>query len=187
AGYTIEGDMDTRKFRQVMEQLVMRHEAFRTSFHMIDGEVYQKVREVNPDILTIESIDEEHIHDKMVDFIQPFVLSQAPLIRVKLMSYGPEKHVLAIDMHHIISDQSSIAILMDEIKTLYNDEALTTLTIQYKDFADWQNRYFETDDYSRKMTYWKNEFQDGVPMLDILTDYKRPDEALPAGDMMTFD
>ena len=66
-------------------------------------------------------------------------------MRAKLLSYDTEKHVLVIDMHHIISDQSSIAILMDEIKALYAGEDLAQLSIHYKDFAVWQNEYFKTD------------------------------------------
>src|SRR5699024_2715062 len=127
AGYYINGDMDIERFRQIIGRLTKRHESFRTSFHMKDGVVYQKVHDTVHDILEVESINVEQINDKMSEFIRPFDLSQAPLIRAKLMPYGTGKSVLVIDMHHIISDQSSIAILMNEIKTLYAGGDLSPL------------------------------------------------------------
>ena len=41
-------------------------------------------------------------------FIRPFNLFKAPLLRVGLMEIGTTKHLLLVDMHHIISDGVSI-------------------------------------------------------------------------------
>jgi len=52
---------------------------------------------------------------------------------------GEEKHLMMIDMHHIITDGSSTGILTREFATRYKGEPLSHLRIQYKDFSEWQN------------------------------------------------
>lgn len=40
---TLEGDFDIRRFENTLKNMIKRHESFRTSFVMIDGEVMQQI------------------------------------------------------------------------------------------------------------------------------------------------
>ena len=43
-------------------------------------------------------------------FIRPFDLTQAPLLRVEVLQLAEEKHLLLLDMPHIISDGVSMGV-----------------------------------------------------------------------------
>ncbi|CAM5707489.1 Non-ribosomal peptide synthetase OS=Lysinibacillus sphaericus OX=1421 GN=LS41612_16925 PE=3 SV=1 [Lysinibacillus sphaericus] len=58
---------------------------------------------------------------------------------------------------------------------MYQGEELPDLEIQYKDFAKWQNDFYNSGKVQKQLDYWKNEFKEGVPVLDLYTDYDRPE------------
>lgn len=57
-------------------------------------------------------------------FVRPFDLSQAPLFRAGLVRVGNEKHLLLVDMHHIISDGVSVQLFIREFTELYANRKL---------------------------------------------------------------
>ncbi len=173
SSYIVKGKLNRTKFKNVIDALVQRHESFRTRFMMKDGEVVQMIDDEVPSAVFFETVTEDELKGKMDSLIRPFDLTKSPLIRVKVLSLSDEKHVLFIDMHHIISDQSSIAILLKEIKDLYAGKELEPLNVQYKDFAAWQNEVFASEDMDKQMAYWKNEFADEIPKLEMQTDFSR--------------
>ncbi|MCK4258170.1 MAG: amino acid adenylation domain-containing protein [Halanaerobiales bacterium] len=185
--YLVEGTFDKEKFKNVIDKLVERHESFRTRFSMVDGEVVQIIEDDVPSVVEFGTSTEDKIEDEIEKFIRPFDLSKAPLFRVKLISLSKEKHVLLIDMHHIISDQSSIAILLEEIKDLYAEKTLSPLLIQYKDFAAWQNELLNSKAVEKQFDYWKNEFKGEIPVLNMLTDFNRPRVQSFKGDRINFE
>ena len=67
---------------------------------------------------------------RIEEFIRPFDLAQAPLLRVGLLDRKDERQVLLYDMHHIISDGVSMEILVREFAQLYRGETLPTLRLQ---------------------------------------------------------
>ncbi|MCK4260460.1 MAG: amino acid adenylation domain-containing protein, partial [Halanaerobiales bacterium] len=135
----VEGDIDKGRFEDTFITLVERHESFRTTFEVIDGEVVQRIHDdVNFEIEYIKSGSVDELETIIKRFIRPFDLSKSPLLRVGLVKYD-EKHLLMLDMHHIISDGASMGIFFSEFFKLYKDQSLEELRIQYKDFSAWQN------------------------------------------------
>ena len=45
-----------------------------------------------------------------------------------------------MDMHHIISDGMSMDIFKKELTELYDKKQLPPIKIQYKDYAQWQQK-----------------------------------------------
>ncbi len=93
-------------------------------------------------------------------------------------------------MHHIISDGTSMDILVKEIIDLYQGEELAELKIQYKDFAVWQNELLKSEKIQKQEKYWLNQFADearynSIPVLEIPTDYPRPAVTSFAGDCIS--
>jgi polyketide synthase PksJ len=131
------------------------------------------------------------------NFIRPFDLSQAPLLRVGLIELlhtptalpghprqdthtsqeGREnKYLLMLDMHHIISDGTSVEISRKELMSLYRGEELPGLIIQYKDFSEWHNREKQQELIKKQEDYWIRMFSqnDELPVLNLPTDFSRP-------------
>lgn len=185
--YFMEGKVDKKKLKDVFDTLVKRHEAFRTKFKMVDGEVVQIIDNNIKSVVEFSNIDEKDAENVMNSFVRPFDMSKAPLLRIELASINEEKHILMIDMHHIISDQTSIAILMNEFEKIYKGEELEPLQIQYKDFAKWQNKIFESGEIEKQIDYWMNEYKDEIPVLNLQTDYIRPMTQSYKGDNIKYE
>ncbi|MDQ1353207.1 MAG: hypothetical protein QG657_3513, partial [Acidobacteriota bacterium] len=142
------------KLEFALTQLIARHESLRTSFHRLNNEVVQGVHESvafeieyltgvlgGPGTLSQKgSWPPEAI---IKNFIRPFDLSQAPLIRSGLIEMPDGKYIWLVDNHHIISDGTSQTVLTEDFMRLYETgEPLEPLPLQYKDFTQWQNQLF---------------------------------------------
>lgn len=173
--YKVHGKIDKVRIQECFSKLVQRHEAFRTRFEMVEGEVVQIIEEKVAFQVSFQVSSPDKLETVIQENIKPFDLSKAPLLRVAFISISEDEHVMVLDMHHIISDQSSLDILLREIGRIYQGETLPALEVQYKDFAQWQNDFFRSGEVKKQIDYWKNEFSDGIPILDLYTDYARPE------------
>ena len=54
---------------------------------------------------------------------RPFDLEQGPLLRVSVFKRSAQEHYLLLVVHHIVIDFWSLAILLNELGTLYPAEA----------------------------------------------------------------
>ncbi|WP_459501588.1 amino acid adenylation domain-containing protein [Bacillus sp. C1] len=171
----IEGALDIDQLTKAFRLLIQRHESFRTTFELIDGELVQKIHSKVP--FQIEQCIAEQgdqVKDLVQAFIRPFDLKEAPLCRVRLITLAKERYILLIDMHHIISDGISMGVIIRELTELYQGKVLPALHLQYKDYAVWQQSFKETKFYQKQEEYWVNELKGDIPVLELPTDYPRP-------------
>lgn len=186
AVYICEGIIDKNKIKAAFDILVRRHSAFRTEFHIIDGELFQSIRSDVESVFEFEDCQEEIVDKKIKEFMRPFNLSQAPLIRIKLMSINAGKYIFMLDLHHIISDQASIGILLSEFKSLYMGKTLAPVSAEYRDYAAVQNSKLKADIVSRKKEYWLNEFSEYLLPLSLPLDFPRPEVRAFSGDRVSI-
>src|SRR6185503_10487913 len=98
------------------------------------------------------------------DALQPFDLKAGPLVRVKLLRLTGDRHVVLLNIHHIVCDGWSIDTLGREWAALYEAYAagkadpLPPLKIQYRDYAAWQNRLLGSDEGRALGAYWHGVF-----------------------------
>lgn len=97
-----------------------------------------------------------------------------------------DRYILMYDMHHIISDGVSRKILIDEFFSLYQGKHLEPLRLQYKDFAAWQNELFESEEIKLQEKYWLEKFKGDIPVINLPTDFKRPDIKGFSGNNISF-
>ncbi|MCK4765821.1 MAG: amino acid adenylation domain-containing protein, partial [Candidatus Aminicenantes bacterium] len=138
------------------------------------------------------------IHNSVLKFIRPFDLSKAPLLRVGLVKLqtggktsspagGAAPHILLVDMHHIISDGTSVKVFIGDFMDLYAGKELTPLPLQYKDFSEWQNSEDGKEAVSRQQQYWLGQFSGDVPVLKLPYDFPRPAKRSFAGASLEFE
>lgn len=179
----LTGEVRPDDLRAAIQAMIDRHEILRTQFLMIDGEPVQKILEhVEADFEYISSNEQDE--KLMIEFLKPFDLASGRLVRIKLVDKG-EYHLILFDMHHIISDGMSMNIFETELMKLYNGATLEPLTHQFKDYSEWMR----CRDLSNQAEYWKSQFEDEIPVLDMPTDFPRPQEQSYAGSSIevTFD
>jgi tyrocidine synthetase III len=176
---TLAGKLDKDKLEETFRQLIKRHESLRTAFEIVDSQPVQKIHE-NVDFeidyydLHCKGIADPVLDKAIHEFVRPFDLSQYPILRAGLINIGEQMHILAVDMHHINSDGVSNRILLNDFMSLYSDEPLPELKLQYKDFSQWMNSAQQRESITQQEAYWQNRFAGEIPILDLPVDYVRP-------------
>jgi amino acid adenylation domain-containing protein/non-ribosomal peptide synthase protein (TIGR01720 family) len=120
------------------------------------------------------------------NFIRPFDLSRAPLLRVGLLKVEKERYLFMMDMHHIISDAVSRHLLVSEFMALAAGKDLLPLRLQYKDFSEWQNSEAQREAQLKQKAYWKKQLEGEIPVLDLPGDFVRPTIQKFEGSRVTF-
>ncbi|WP_187355522.1 non-ribosomal peptide synthetase [Paenibacillus tengchongensis] len=170
----VEGELDRSRVERAFNELIRRHETLRTSFEVVQEKVIQRIAgEVKFHIEYLEKNDHE-IEEIASRFVRPFNLSNGPLLRAGILQLEDNKHLVLFDIHHIISDATSIGRMISDFANLYEGIGLDDLKIQYKDYSEWQNTFLKTAEMRKKEEYWFNKFSGEIPVLDLPTDYIRP-------------
>ncbi|MBA4058275.1 MAG: non-ribosomal peptide synthetase, partial [Marivirga sp.] len=170
----LEGDLDLHRLTNAFKNLISRHESLRTSFEMTNGIPVQRIHEVVDFIVEWHEGNICEAPSIIDNFVRPFDLSIAPLVRVGLLKLSGRSHLLMVDMHHIITDGVSQGMLIKDFMALYNLESLPAIHIHYKDYAEWQQNSMQRDRLDAQRQFWKQEFSKEVSVLNLPTDFQRP-------------
>ncbi|UCH96983.1 MAG: amino acid adenylation domain-containing protein, partial [Candidatus Aminicenantes bacterium] len=194
AAVTLEGVLDKTRLEGAFQGLIHRHESLRTSFDMIDDVPIQRIHKAVWFEIEYDELDKEGTRGlaplpDIMNFIRPFDLSRAPLLRAALLktAENENKYILTVDMHHIISDGTSMGVLVKELMRLYHGEALPPLGIHYKDFSRWQNSKKQKESIRQQERYWLREFAGEIPVLNLPIDFARPAIQDFAGRSLAFE
>jgi amino acid adenylation domain-containing protein len=183
----VVGAIDLDRLDRAITEIDRRHEILRTTYTESDGKPWQVVHPPQP--IQARRVDISHTADgqhELLDEIlgqelrKPFHIERLPLIRWTAVRLSEEEHELILVENHLLHDGWSFALLMRELKTLYNaftegvDSPLADLPIQYRDFARWQRTALETAPMQAQLTYWRNQLGDLPPLLELPVDRPRP-------------
>ena len=198
-GIRLTGKLNPQAVQGAVVEIVDRHEVLRTSFPSESGVPVQKIQD-HPNVgwsevdlrgMETSTSAAEAARLAKEDAGVPFDLSHGPLLRVKLLRMGEEDHVLLVNMHHIVSDGWSVAIMVREFSLLYeafaqgHSSPLEKLAVQYADFAVWQRNWLQGAVLEKQMEYWKKELAN-LPVLELPTDYPRPPVESNRGNLVEF-
>lgn len=191
----LEGRLQLSAFEQSFQEVVRRHEVFRTHIEELNGQAVQVIEEQVS--LPVQLVDLSGLSpDERLQYAQrlgqsnaerPLALTRAPLMRLQLLRLAPAHHVLALVMHHIVTDGWSNAILVDEIARLYHDyragnaSALAELPVQYGDYAAWQREWLTGKILEDQLSYWRRQLEDAPTSLVLPADHLRPAHPTYAG------
>jgi amino acid adenylation domain-containing protein len=168
------GEPDKPKIKEAFRKLFKRHQSLRTSFVMIEGIPYQRVHEeVTFDVKYNSAVENKDIDAMLEKFRQPFDLSVPPLLRVCFIKTREQENIMAFNMHHIISDGISRDILLRDFLTLYRGEEPVEMSIQYRDFAQWENSEARKKELQAQEKYWLDVLGGNLPGTSIATDFPR--------------
>jgi tyrocidine synthetase-3 len=196
-------DMEINKLASTLKHLITRHESLRTSFITVGDEPVQKIHEPGDMEFKIEEVAPPAYNDIKTpgkekishwpqkamfnDFITPFDLSRAPLLRVGVFKNKEAGNLLMVNMHHIITDGTSLEVLRKEFHFLYgNENGSSPLKLQYRDFARWQNNLLSGDNIKKQETYWLKVLEGDIPVLTLPYDYSRPLQRSFEGNSVDF-
>lgn len=184
----LQGPFNVITLEQSLNEIVRRHATLRTTFRLVEGRPAQFVALTQPHILTLVNLstlpqgerEAEALRLAQAEAQQPFDLAHGPLLRVLLLQLNLEEHLLVLTMHHVISDEWSLEVLLRELTILYRSFAvgeaspLPEVSLQYADFAHWQRQLLQESTLASQLSYWKQQLSGPLPIPDLPTDRPRP-------------
>lgn len=183
----IHGPLDPEILNRTINEIIRRHEALRTTFDDLKGEVFQVI---HPElILPVERIDLQSLspEQQQMEVRQltgeqahlAFDLKHGPLLRAVLIHLAADHVVFLLLIHHIAMDGWSMGILIRELSILYPafrsglPPPLPVPTLQYADFSAWQRQRMQGKLLDDHLSYWKQKLFNLPPMLDLPMDRPR--------------
>jgi hypothetical protein len=183
----LSGELKIEVLRRTLTEIARRHDILRTRFNPRgDGpvQIVDSTVEVALPLIELSGLEEQQREEQArllarEEARQPFDLTRGPLWRASLLRLGEHEHIALFTMHHAVSDDWSLRVLIGEVAAVYEayskgeDSPLPELEIQYADYAEWQRGYLTGENLAAEVDYWKNRLKDAA-MLDLPTDRARP-------------
>lgn len=182
------GPLDLPALHASLHALIQRHEALRTTFDSLAGQLVQQIAADPPldvPLLDLSALPLEARHTQEHAWLvaagqTPFDLARGPLLRMQVLRCAAQDHLVHLTFHHIIFDGWSAQLFLRELTTLYlaaltdTPAPLPPLPVQYADYALWQRSWLQGDRLQEQLAYWKQQLRDAPASLDLPTDYPRP-------------
>jgi amino acid adenylation domain-containing protein/non-ribosomal peptide synthase protein (TIGR01720 family) len=185
--YRLKGELNVAALERTINEMVRRHENFRTSLPEIDGKPRAVVAphlEVPLERVEVPEFPVEDRYDRLQALVttytrRPFDILNGPLIRAVLFRVAEHDHAVMITLHHLVTDFVSYDLVDNEFFALYDafsrglPSPLPELPVQFGDFAWWLDQWMKSEEAARQAGYWTRKLAD-LPRLDLVTDMPRP-------------
>jgi amino acid adenylation domain-containing protein/non-ribosomal peptide synthase protein (TIGR01720 family) len=175
------GPLDRGALARSLTLIVRRHETLRTHFPLLAGAPRQCVapaREIDPPLLDLSGLPDEERAAQLRRLVlwegrRPLNLEHGPILRTTLLRLSSREHALLVTTHHIVSDGWSTGIFDCELRAAYEalsegrSPDLPELSVQYVDYACWQQQWQSGALLEAQAAYWQHQL-DGLPLLVTL-------------------
>lgn len=183
----ILGDLDVVALELALKQVADRHEALRSTFHVVDGEPVQRVHAMTSaqiQIVDAAGVELDELRGRLAyEAHRSFDLENESAIRVLLFrTKENSENILLLSMDHIITDFWSMTIFVRELLAAYQANKsgvpmeLPKLQARYSDYVRWQGKMLESARGEKLWEYWQNKLSGELPALNLPTD--RPRKAM---------
>ena len=160
----IEGELDADRLQRTLDLVVRQHEILRTSFQLLPGMtiplqvIAEKVAvplsrtdlsQLSPEeqATQVEALFNE-THNQ-IDY------TELPLLRAQLLRLSNSRALMLINAPALCADEPSLHCLFRQIARAYLDARFSLESMQYADFAEWQNELLESIEASAALQHWK--------------------------------
>jgi non-ribosomal peptide synthetase component F/alpha-ketoglutarate-dependent taurine dioxygenase len=184
----LDGPVDVPTLERTIGEIVRRHETLRTTLASRGGHGVQVIHPAKPWPLHAVEVPDRGEAERLLGELarSPFNLQEGPLLRTALYRLAPDRHILALVLHHAITDGWSTTVLLRELTAVYNAFAagrpspLPELPLQYADYAVWQRRRLEGPRMRSELAWWRAALA-GLPALPLGAGERRLGEAARGG------
>ncbi|EID77779.1 non-ribosomal peptide synthetase, partial [Rhodococcus opacus RKJ300 = JCM 13270] len=185
----LTGLLDVTALRAALLDVLVRHEPLRTLYPLTDTGPVQVVvpaESVSVDLAPSPVADAAHVSGLVEEAVaEGFDVTVRPPVRVRLWQLDESHHVLAVVVHHIVADGSSLAPLARDLSTAYTARragrapAWDPLPVQFSDFTVWQREILGSvtnpaSRVARQLDFWRTALADLPERLELPLDRPRP-------------
>ncbi len=182
------GPLQIEALRQSLNEIVRRHEIYRTTFPAIQGTPIQHIHapwNVPLPVVDLTALFPLSEKQRFDDLLGPFLrhqfdITQLPLVQWILLRQAPEEHILLHIEHHLVHDGWSFNRLVRELQDFYRcfstGQPLPAVKpmLQFADFACWQRQWMQSKEAEKQLAYWCQRLANTPPVLQLPSDYPRP-------------
>lgn len=176
AAVRISGELSYPRLSRSLDHVVSVHEALRTTFQEINGQLLQLVAKPTQVVIERQAVpsgDRAILETAIVDEAnRPFDLGHSPGIRARLLEMSRTDHVLVITLHHAVADGQSVGVLQRDLWAAYvalgGDGEQTRLptapALQFADYAVWQQQWLASEAAPAQLRYWQSKLAAPLPL-----------------------
>ena len=195
------GALNVAALEQSFNEVLRRHEAWRTFFSVVDGQATQEVvpnLSISLPVLDLRNIpqaerDQAALAIATEDARRPIDLGRVPLFWTRLIRIDNEEYRLYLTLSHIIFDGVGFyRVFLPELATLYQayeagkTSPLPEPVIQYPDFACWQRQTMTTEALAEDIEFWSKQLSRNLPDSYLPADRTKKRALTFRGSMYPF-
>jgi amino acid adenylation domain-containing protein len=159
----IEGNLQPTKLKQVVEQIVSRHQILRTNFRRLAGIKMPVMTVGKSDSFLWQEID---LGDRTLNLEELFSearkrlykLETEPILHIYLYQIKPASYILQIALPALCGDRWTLNNLFNEIVDGYAEcKNSSGEELQYVQFSEWQNQLLTDEDAETARQFWQQQ------------------------------
>lgn len=164
-----------------LRTILKSHEAFHSYYGEENGVPMRILTDTMPEILWKDAGSKEEVQHIVNTYAVPFDLAKVPL---NITAYRiPEGQIIIhFAIHHIAFDGGSTSVLAEELYQLLTGEAIDTAELDLSDLSGIDR----TEEYEEGRRYYREMFEDGVPVNEMPVKGIRPKMHPTTDSMISF-
>ncbi|MBB0242670.1 hypothetical protein FNQ90_00740 [Streptomyces alkaliphilus] len=184
-GWRLAGKVDTDALREALDDIVVRHEALRTTIVRTPGEQRQEIHPASPVRLEVRDLSEPD-HAVRARRAEELLIElegghhgveDLPLIRAVLGRFDEEDAVLVLVVHHTAADEVSMQLIIRDLGVRYaerrgHEVAPLPEVTQFRDFAVWERERYAPSAEVAARDYWRLQLA-GARITGVPTDHPK--------------
>ncbi|HEU5380231.1 MAG TPA: amino acid adenylation domain-containing protein [Ktedonobacteraceae bacterium] len=194
--FRVTGKLRVDMLRQALHEVVKRHDALHTGVIETGEGLRAVVQDQFPefvDVFDLREVETQEANTRAAELVvssycRPFDLAVAPLLRVAIVLLPGDESIVALTLHHMVTDGWSNALILDEIRQHYlflcasgEPAHLPAPAVRYSDYAFKIRQDFERGAFDASIEGWKEILKDGPELLRIPADFPPPPRQTFAG------
>jgi amino acid adenylation domain-containing protein len=177
----IEGNIEDNYLLNALQNIVNRHEIFRTEFEYVPGmtipvQVISNSKVILCEQHNLSDCDPEEQEVRIAELFQEFNQCEFDLeknspLHTSLVELSPVRHILLISIPTLYGDVTTLTNLVSEIccsyKNSLQNNQIFDEPLQYADFSEWQNELIESEKSEIGREYWRKQDLSNISNLQI--------------------
>ena len=162
----IQEEVDFDKLEESIKLVCKKHDNFWLEFKLVDGEIKQVLSERKKiQIDTVNIAGQNDLKNEINKISRTtFKLENSKLFKFYIFKFKDGKGAFALNIHHLISDAWTLALICNEIIKTYsalkqNKEIQEKAIYSYIDYIKSEKEYQKSEKFEKDKKYWEERFQ----------------------------
>ncbi|MEN7355346.1 condensation domain-containing protein, partial [Bacillus pumilus] len=180
--------LDETIVQQVLEQLMIHHDALRMVYPLEEGRVIQRHRKIEENLVAVDVVEVQGELSQQIQQVENLAnevqasisLAEGPLVKPAIFRTDQGDHLL-LAVHHLVIDGVSWRIFLEDFMALYEQSkrgeilTLPEKTHSFQEYAQKLTEYAMSDELLSERAYWKKVLAHSVTPLqkDHVTEDQR--------------